>query len=167
MNYLELKKELENDKFQGFVTIKELTANPSKAPKEPGIYMILRNTNDSPEFMEVGTGGFFKGKNPNVLISELKNNWVDDTPIMYIGQAGGSESNAKLLDRLKKYMKFGQREPVGHWGGRYIWQLKDSQELIVCWKPLTDNDPRKIENELILKFKQEHNGMRPFANLKD
>ena len=168
MNYLELKKELENDKFQGFVTIKELTANPLLVQKSKGVYIILRKTLDSPEFMEVGTGGFFKDENPNVSISELQNNWVDDSPIMYIGKAGGTGVKATLQARLKQYMEFGQGKKIGHKGGRYIWQLKDSQELIVCWKSLGgDKEPRSVEHEMIEKFKQEHNGMRPFANLQD
>jgi len=168
MDYLKFKKFLEDDDFQGFVTVYELTTNPSKAPSEQGIYLILRKTNDSPEFMEVGTGGFFKGKDPNVSITELQNNWVENSPVLYIGKAGGKGKSATLQSRLKQYMQFGQGKNIGHQGGCYIWQLKDSQELIVCWKSLGgDKEPRSVEHEMIEKFKQKHNGMRPFANLQD
>jgi hypothetical protein len=55
---------------------------------------------------------------------------------------------------------------IGHWGGRYIWQLSNSDNLIICWKP-TKQDARDVESEMIEQFKREHNGCRPFANLKD
>lgn len=161
MNYLEQKKDLEQKGFQGFVTISNLTKNPALAPSEKGVYMILRESENAPEFLNEGTGGFFKGKNPNVSISELQNNWVKNTPIMYIGKA------TSLQSRLKQYMNFGQGKNVGHYGGRLIWQLKDSQDFIVCWKSLTNEEPRKYEAGLINDFKKEHNEERPFANLQD
>ncbi len=161
MNYLEQKKDLEQKGFQGFVTIKKLTDNPTLAPTQKGVYMILRESENAPEFMEVGTGGFFKGKDPNVSITELQNNWVNNTPILYIGKA------TTLQKRLKQYMKFGQGKNVGHWGGRLIWQMKDSQEFIVCWKGLKNEEPRDIEEDLIKEFKKKHNDNRPFANLQD
>jgi len=158
-NYQEQKQELEKNGFQGFVTISELTKNPALAPTEKGVYMILRESENAPEFSNEGTGGFFKGKNPNVSISELQNNWVNNTPILYIGKA------TILQSRLKQYMKFGQGKNIGHYGGRLIWQLKDSQDFIVCWKPI--EEPRKYEADLINDFKKEHNEERPFANLQD
>jgi len=160
MNYSEQKKQLEKDGFKGFVTVENLMANPSSAPSSKGVYVILRNSKDKPEFLEAGTGGFFKNKNPNVTIAELKENWVENSPIMYIGKA------TALKSRLGQYMKFGQGEKVGHRGGRYIWQLKDSKQLIVCWKPTID-DPREVEKKMIEHFKSEHGNMRPFANLQD
>ena len=135
-------------------------ANPSLAPSSKGVYVILRNSKNKPEFLETGTGGFYKNENPNVSIAELKDNWVENSPIMYIGKA------TALKSRLGQYMKFGQGKKVGHRGGRYIWQLKDSKQLIGCWKPTID-DPREVEKKMIEHFKSEHGNMRPFANLQD
>ena len=160
MNYSEQKKQLEKDVFQGFVTVENLMANPSLAPSSKGVYVILRNSKNKPEFLETGTGGFYKNENPNVSSAELKDNWVENSPIMYIGKA------TALKSRLGQYMKFGQGKKVGHRGGRYIWQLKDSKQLIVCWKP-TNDDPREVEKKMIEHFKSEHGNMRPFANLQD
>ena len=66
------------------------------------------------------TGEFFKGKNPNVVLDELKKNWIDDTLVVYIGKAGGGNSKATLKSRLRQYFGFGQGKSIGHWGGRLI-----------------------------------------------
>ena len=63
-------------------------------------------------------------------------------------------------------MRFGKGCSVGHWGGRLIWQLKDADDLVVCWKK-TEEDPRGAEKKMIKDFKEQHNGRRPYANLKD
>ena len=113
--------------------------------------------------MPVGTGGHFKRKDPNVSIDVLKLNWVDSL-VVYIGQAGGGASNATLNSRLKQYFRFGQGKNAAHYGGRYIWQLENSEDLIVCWKPLPNDDSRTMERQLIKSFKNEFS-KRPFANL--
>ena len=64
-------------------------------------------------------------------------------------------------------MCFGQGKPVGHWGGRLIWQLEDAKDLIVCWKVLEKEEPREEEKKMIQAFKKQHEGKRPFANLQD
>lgn len=92
---------------------------------------------------------------------------MDDTIVVYIGKAGTATAQATLYSRLGQYLKFGQGENIGHYGGRYIWQLEDSHNLLVCWKKLPDNDPREVERKLIESFKLQYNGKRPFANLKD
>ena len=65
---------------------------------------------------------------------------------------------------MKQYFRFGNKEAVGHWGGRYIWQLSNPEELIVCWKATSNKDPRYVEKELIAEFVKQFN-KRPFANL--
>ena len=84
--------------------------------------------------------------------------------MIYIGKAGGSNSRATLHSRLKQYMRFGEGEPVGHWGGRLIWQLENHRELTVCYKTLANSEPREEEKKLILEFESIH-GKIPFANL--
>ena len=164
MNFKNLE-QIKKLGFTGFLTIKNLMDDSSSIPKTKGIYLVL-NLSKNIEFMEIGTGGFFKGKNPNVSISELKTNWVDDTIVVYIGKAGKDGSNATLQSRLKQYFKFGQGYNIGHYGGRYIWQLKNSLDLVVCWKTLPNDDPRSVESQLIQQFIKEYQ-KRPFANLID
>ena len=100
-----------------------------------------------------------------VVLEELSKKWYYSShKIMYIGRANYDNDNpqsqknrATLQNRVKAYMRFGNNEKIGHWGGRYIWQLADSGELDV-WYKVCDN-PQTIESELIKKHK-------PFANLK-
>lgn len=146
--------------FQGFVTVRDLyNSGYDSIPEKGGVYLILRKSILKPVFVAEGTGGYFKGKDPNVSIDELQRNWVEGTCVMYIGKANS------LRRRLSQYMRFGHGMNVGHYGGRYIWQLADNKDLIVCWKP-TENIPRSEEFSLIHEF-IEHYGNRPFANLRD
>lgn len=159
-------KELKDLGFIGFKSMRELFDDCTVISKARGVYMVLYVAKELPSFVNVGSGGHFKGKDPNVLTEVLKDEWVDDTIVVYIGKAGKDGSKATLLSRLKQYLRFGQGQDVGHWGGRYIWQIKDLLKLIVCWKPLQSQDPANLESELIQEFKLEY-GKRPFANLKD
>lgn len=120
--------------FVGFKTMQELFADSSQLPSIKGVYLVLNLDTKTPSYLQVGTGGHFKGKNPNVTIQELKNNWVDKTIVVYIGKAGSDTSSATLKSRLKQYFGFGQGKNIGHWGGRLIWQLATSNNLVVCWK---------------------------------
>lgn len=150
--------------FTGFRKIRDLNLDPSIIPDKRGIYFVLIDNPKAPAFIIPGNGGHFKGKNPNVSIEELKNNWVINSRVVYIGKAGGSDSSATLRSRLKQYLKFGQGKPVGHWGGRYIWQIQDSESLIICWKHIPVEEPRTAESLLIAQFVSSY-GKRPFANL--
>lgn len=155
-----LIKQLKNEGFEGFVTVNQLAQNLNQVGKDGGIYLVLYTNDNAPEFLEIGTGGHFKRKDPNVSLEELAKNWIKGEHIVYIGKAD------QLNRRLKELLKFGQGEDVAHWGGRFIWQIKEAQNLVICWK-YTVNKPEKVEKEMIQAFKSEHNGERPFANLKD
>lgn len=157
-------EQLKENGFSGFKTMSELFIDDSCIPKVQGVYLVLNDTPDV-DFLTIGTGGHFKGKNPNVTIEELKENWVENALIVYIGKAGG-KGEATLRKRLNQYFRFGQGHNVGHWGGRYIWQLQNSNDLIVCWKPLPKEAPEEVESYMIESFKENY-GKRPFANLRD
>ena len=158
---------LRSQGFDGFVTVADLRCgNRNSIPSVPGVYLVLRDCASCPEFRDVGTGGRFKGKDPNVPISKLGGEWVDGAMIVYIGQAG-SKCKGTLKKRIDELIRFGQGNPVGHWGGRLIWQLQGEDRLLVCWKEVANDDPGECEKELIAAFKSAHGGKRPFANLRD
>lgn len=158
---------LRSQGFDGFVTVADLRLQSrNDIPALPGVYLVLRDCASYPEFLDVGTGGHFKNKDPNVPVSRLKDEWVDGAVAIYIGQTG-SRSKGTLKKRIGELIRFGQGSLVGHRGGRLIWQLRAADRLLVCWKEVVDDDPRKFEKELIEAFKSAHGGRRPFANLRD
>lgn len=150
--------------FQGFVPIRELRAVRGRIPAVRGVYVFFRSDESEPEFLETGTGGYFKGKNPNVDVETLALNWVPGAHVVYIGKAGDPGQSATLRSRLWQYLRFGAGANVGHWGGRYVWQLADAESLLVAWCELPNGVPSEIETELIAAFRAD-TGMRPFANL--
>ena len=170
-------EDLKKAGFKGFVSVSQLKSDGIHAYGDrqadaeldrPGVYMVVRTDVSEPVFVPEGSGGHFKGKNPNVSVDELQANWVNETCVVYIGKAGGRSSKATLRKRIGQYIRFGSGEPVGHWGGRYIWQLEDADNLLFCWRAVKESeDAEELESELIADFKAQHGGFRPFANLKD
>jgi hypothetical protein len=152
--------------FVGFKKMSELFLDTSLVPRSKGVYLILNLDSKPPQFLAVGSGPslYKKRINPNVSISELKLNWIEKTIVIYIGKAGKIGSKATLQSRLRQYIRFGQGKDVGHYGGRLIWQLKNSDNLVVCWKELPTEDPRTFELSLITEFVSTFSS-RPFANL--
>ncbi len=144
------------------VSVGDLQASRCRqVPREPGVYLILRPATTTPHFLARSDAGRFKDRDPTVSLAVLEENWVPGASIVYIGKAGGRRG---LYQRLKQYMDFGAGEPVGHRGGRYIWQLSDHKELLVCWRAVLDRPARDVERELIADFYGVY-GSRPFANL--
>ncbi len=156
--------ELKKNGFEGFVTIE--SHHKDMVPNEKGIYLVLDISGNKPVFMDINIGGHFKEKNPTVDLEILEKKWVDNTIVAYIGQAGGGTSSATLKSRIRQLVAFGSGKPIGHWGGRYLWQIKGSTDLVLCWKVTPDRDSRLVENELIRSFVTQY-GVLPFANLKE
>ncbi|MDD2279695.1 MAG: hypothetical protein PHD06_11685 [Bacteroidales bacterium] len=158
-------ESLKNEGFSGFSRMRKYLSDHTLIPSTRGVYMVLYTPKTPPQFLEKGSGGFFKGKDPNVSIAELENNWVDETIVVYIGKAGKEGSSATLKSRLAQYFQFGQGKDVGHYGGRLIWQLENSNNLLFCWKELPEQDPREVEYGMLKEFIAKY-GKLPFANLE-
>ncbi len=150
--------------FAGFVRFSELPV--VQVPHGPGVYVIVRQDDRAPQFLPFSPAGRFKGKDPSVSRARLEAEWVDGARIVYIGKAAGGVSGRRgLRKRLDEFRRFGAGEPIGHWGGRLIWQLGESESLLVCWK-LTAGDPGSTETSMIADFAAVY-GCRPFANLRN
>jgi len=141
--------------FEGFVSFKDLTI--ADIPKAPGVYAIIRADHSPPILLGRNPAGRFKDKDPTVEVSVLSSRWIAECGVIYIGKA------TNLATRLRQYRDFGAGKPVGHRGGRYIWQLDGAEDHLVCWKP-TDADPRAQEKALLVEFVSVY-GRLPFANL--
>jgi hypothetical protein len=154
--------------FCGFQTLRELRDDQlSHVPREPndkGIYIILLPEAGLPVFLDKSTGGDHKGRDPNVDPALLRSKWVPGARVVYIGQAGGNGSSETLRKRLNTYLRFGAGKKAGHWGGRYLWHLPQSENLLACWKVTTGEDPLDVERRMIHEFVDAY-GALPFANL--
>lgn len=138
--------------FAGFVPFTDLRR--VGVPRTPGVYVVIRPASTPPTFLVANPAGWLLG-DPTVAQTVLHSRWVPGEPVIYIGKA------TDLRARLYLYRRHGQGKPVRHWGGRLIWQLADSAELLVAWKPVPD--PRTVEKTMISEFEMRH-GNLPFAN---
>jgi hypothetical protein len=139
-------KAIEELGFLGFIKLGDLFDNSSIIPDIKGIYMILYNDNNTPEFLITGTGGHFKGKNPNISMQALKHNWIEDTKVVYIGKAGGDDSKATLWSRLTQYFRFGQGKNVGHWGWTINMANKEFQRVIGLLETIAKCRPKRCRS---------------------
>lgn len=150
---------LRNAGFQGFSQLWKMNSKPMD---EPGVYLVLRDPDQGrPRFLLPGTGGFYKGEDPNVSMECLEQNWIHGALVLYIGQSG------TLRTRINALKRFGAgNDKAAHRGGRLLWQIADSDTYKICWKYCLHGErPRGVESELLQQF-QIQNGKLPFANLE-
>ena len=155
MNRLDLEQ-------RGFTTwIPLLGADRSASvPRLPGVYAVSY-PGDCPEnWPTKSCGGWHKGRNPAVDSGRLAVEWVDVTDIVYIGR-----TDRTLAKRIGEFARFGRGEPVGHWGGRLIWQLPDPAQLMIGWLALDAGTAAARESELLTEFVEAFDRL-PFANLR-
>jgi hypothetical protein len=155
------RRGLADEGFDGFVTFHALRSGGiSDVPEVGGVYVVLREADNAPRFLANNPGGRFKGKNPTVPMEMLEAKWIDGCHVIYIGKGDN------LRRRVKEYMDFGSGKPVGHWGGRYIWQLEHAATLLVAWKiKAPDEAASSAEAGLIARFSDQYAGRLPFANI--
>ena len=152
------RARLEADGFKGWRTFAELREGALReVPTVGGLYVVWRDPTQGPSFLGASPAGWFKGEDPTVALRQLQANWVDRAEIVYIGQS------KSLKRRLNEFERFGSGAPVGHKGGRLIWQLADAVDLRLAWKATPDADPKRLETELIAAFRDRY-GKPPFAN---
>jgi hypothetical protein len=150
------REQLELDGFSGWIPFSQIREQDT-VPRAGGVYVILRPSLEPPKFLEANPGGLFKGRDPTVTAHALRANWVDGAEVVYIGQAN------ELRRRLRQFADFGASKPIGHWGGRLIWQLEDSDTFLVAWKQTPGQVPLGVETTLIAAFRGRY-GRPPFAN---
>ena len=126
---------------------------------------MVRESLAAPEFLARSVAPLYRGEDPSQPIEALSERWVPGAQVLDIGRARGPGVRSLLRQRVKRYLRFGHGRVVGHWGGRFVWQLRDHAALRVCWKTTSAEDAGPTEARLQARF-HEHHGALPFANLR-
>lgn len=148
--------------FQGFKCFKSLDLR--HVPTGAGVYVVLRERDDRPKFLRRNPAGWFKGQDPTVPTAELEVAWPDGAKCVYIGKADiGTSGRRGLRKRIEEFRRYGDGEPVGHRGGRRIWQLADAGDFVIAWRATPGSDPEVLEAQLLRAFVAQH-GRRPIGN---
>lgn len=150
--------------FHGFEAIRHLRdTGLADVLLGAGVYAILRASDDPPNFLKRSHGGWFKHADPSVPTETLFARWVPEAVVLYIGKADlGKNGKRGLRTRMGELLDFGAGKPIGHRGGRYLWQVQHSDDFIACWR--ADATPRATEKALIEGFRLAY-GARPYANI--
>jgi hypothetical protein len=156
---------LEAAGFSGFLSVRQLHDERCLSiPNERGVYAVVRESLEPPTFLPRSRAPVWRGMDPTRPAEELTGRWVPGAQVLYFGRARGPGVRSLLRQRVKRYLRFGQGRVVAHWGGRFVWQLEDADDLLVAWLPTGNADPWEVEAELQRRFR-EHHGRLPFANL--
>ena len=122
------RRALEEGGFTGFVPVARLA--DAEVPEAPGVYAVLRTADAAPRFADANPAGRFRRKDPTVEVAVLEKAWVEEPEVLYVGTSGN------LRERLEDLRRFAAGEPVGHWGGRYLWQLEDRDDLRALYRDM-------------------------------
>lgn len=148
---------LEAGRLVGWITFHTLTSGLTDVPQTGGVYVVIQAAGAEPGFLDSNPRGRFKDRDPTVDPAALEANWVDGAEVVYIGKADN------LRRRLRQFAQFGAGKPIGHWGGRLIWQLARSKELLVAWRETPGEVPKEMETAMLAEFRAVYS-KPPFAN---
>ncbi len=154
--------DIRQEGFEGFFSVLALRAGLSSVPTSPGMYAVLRLTDEPPEFLRKSPASWYKREDPTVPLERLRNEWVEEAETLYIGQA------KDLLERIGLLIEFSDAGPdksVFHWGGRLLWQVAESDDFQVAWMATEPSECRPLERVLVDGFADAW-GRMPFANLQ-
>ncbi|MDR3598834.1 hypothetical protein [Clostridium sp.] len=144
-------KELKNKGYKGFIRIGSLKNNYSILPELSGVYLILIPKDFIVKFLKDGT------TNSGDSINYLQNNWVKGAKILYIGSSNNLRKHVKqLVDSRNNSV---DRFP----GGRHLWKLKDSLDLLISWNVIDTNECKQEKKYLLNEFMVRYS-KPPFAN---
>jgi len=125
-----------------------------------GVYVLVRGVTTQPKFRRSSEAGWFKNLDPSYPAANVRDAWVPNARIVYVGKAAGARG---LRQRVRQLVDFGFGKPIGHRGGRMLWHLPDYEKLLLRWRKCSRSQADSLETRLIGQFKELH-GKRPFAN---
>lgn len=132
----------------------------------PGVYAIFAPTDWTPSWTT-------RGRFANVIspwpLTRLRDRWVYDVELVYIGCAGATASSRKLSKRISDLLKHGagQISTSGpHKGGERLWQCNGWEAFTLAWKSCGPYpQPHEIEVAIGRRFER-LTGQLPFANVR-
>ena len=142
--------ELERVGFVGFVPL--IGMDRTQLPRRHGVYVVVHQLDQEPEFLDSNV----IDKWPPYQSAHLRERWLTDAPVVYIGKAEG---------KVGLHLRVGafSRQATNHSGGRSLWQLEKSQDLLVAWLETPGESALAVEQRYLQAFKAEY-GSYPFAN---
>lgn len=156
------RHDLRTRGFEGFLAFHCVDLH--QVPAEPGVYVVLRESDQRPTFLSLSPAGWFQGRDPTVAIDELEADWPDGAHCVYIGKAAsGATGKRGLRKRIEELRHYGDGHPVAHQGGRRIWQLADADTFVLAWQIAHGDTPEEIEGQLIREFVAAY-GRKPIGN---
>ena len=150
---------LEANAFGGFATVRDLDEGTAQLPYEPGVYVVLWEGVEPPRFLDQSPCGHFKGRDPTVSVDVLDGRWIKGCDAIYIGES------SNLAERWRLRLAFKAGDSVGAWGGRYVWQIENAQNLVVAYRTCSSGEKITLKREFLNQFR-DHWGRLPFANLR-
>jgi len=150
-----------NNGFENFRSFQYYHLNGYKEVKnEKGVYVVCMPLNFKVNITS-NTSATKEHKRRSMLYEKslLLKKWVPQSVILYFGKAGG-QSN-RLRQRISQYVRYGYDEGNNHRGGRAIWQLDNSKNLLIGY--VADINAGEKESWLIREFEKCY-GKKPFAN---
>jgi|SRR4051812_36620521 len=79
------RESLERAGFRGFVRFSDLS--DTDLPQVAGVYVVLRESVEPPEFLAASVAGHLRGRDPTASLERLEEAWIDGASILYIGKA--------------------------------------------------------------------------------
>ena len=96
--------DLRDRGFFGFASVRELRSDFERIPDAHGVYVVVRDSTSEPIFLEKSPAGWFKGQDPSRPITTLREKWIVESPVLYIGKAGPSRSRT-LRKRISEFIE--------------------------------------------------------------
>lgn len=131
-----------------------------------GVYVVARESMATPRFKDE----FHHRPRPKVWTDgEAAQRWVEGVQTLYFGKGPlrSPKPNGKrdgLANRIEELRAHGLERGSNHYGGKLLWQLADSEDLLLGWKPVKEGTSGQVESGLILGFKRLI-GQQPYANV--
>ena len=161
-------EDLQRFGFQGFDLMKAWDKNQIlglHTKDIEGVYVIARHSISTPEF----TQEIHHKPRPRVWSpAEAGQRWVEGVQTLYFGKGPLRRPDSRgyrkgLANRIEEFRAHGFGRGASHYGGKLVWQLKDSDDLLLGWKSLREEESDQVESGLILGFRHLL-GHQPYAN---